>query len=176
MQGDDVLMKGVLKAIREVCRSPSILLLYPLLYSQDTWDSVMETTKESFMLCPGVFIMYSILFSTPTPALAEMINRFRDQMVEGRPSNWCTPLSETLAGADLRVLLSDEFCTEGSSIPLFRGPPLFVKWATNRKEFENIVTHFNLFTLSAVLRNNDILFPPWVVELIDTMGEVRDTS
>lgn len=52
-QGDGVLMDGVIKAIRSVCRSPGILLVYPMMYKRETWDAVMLATKQSFMLCPG---------------------------------------------------------------------------------------------------------------------------
>lgn len=119
--------------------------------------------------------MYSVLFNLRRVELVDMINTFRDEMVCSPPSGWASTFREITAGADLRICLSGECCS-GGSIPLLRGPQNFVRWLVDRKDYENMITHFNLFTIACVISDKEISTPAWVGELVERMGNVRDVT
>lgn len=124
-QGDSFLFERVLSIVKRIYRTPGILMLYPTLFNRYTWDSVIDSTKELFMTCPGVFILYSLLFGLSMRETSEKINSLRDQL-DGfivlnqsdhsnecnRERLWSMKWIDIINGLDTRICMPDE-CFDG---------------------------------------------------------------
>lgn len=180
-QGDEFLFKKALAIVRRAYRTPGILMLYPTLFTRDTWDRVIDRTRDSFMACPGVFIMYSVVFGLTMKESSDMINRLRDQLdgssivTESGSAKglWGSKWIDNIEGIDTRVCMPEE-CFGGSVVPFLRGSPRFVPWLQDRKYYECMVLHLNVYLMACVLQDLSIPRPKWVVEFIWEVMGVRD--